>query len=430
MRKVFLDDLPKCKGGKGVGRGRGGYKYDWIKSAELHIKVPFIYDDVKGELDIIGYKKENQSVKILYNDKQYDMKTGSFIRCNLGVILGIKTLSFKIEIGQTFKDNKRNLIIIDREYRDNPNNKGKVLKYYKYKCNKCGYNEGWFVESSLSHGAGCACCCHTPRIVVEGINDIPTTAPWMVKFFQGGYDEAKKYTKCSANKIYPICPDCKMVKSKSMTPHTINTTHSIACKCGDGISYNEKFMFNLLEQLNIKFIHHKTFIWSNKKEYDFYFKLDDMKYIIEMDGAQHKKDKSNGSSWNPLEEQIKNDLYKDKLAEEHDINVIRIDCEFSDLEFIKNNILNSKLCDIFDLSNIDWNKCEESALSNICKKASDLWNRGIKDTKEISIMLNISRGSAIKYLKKATSIGWCTYGIKIDKNIKKDRPPQKKPIER
>jgi len=33
-------------------------------------------------------------------------------------VLGIKSGDFKYEIGQSFKDDKRYMIIIDREYRD------------------------------------------------------------------------------------------------------------------------------------------------------------------------------------------------------------------------------------------------------------------------------------------------------------------------
>lgn len=38
------------------------------------------------------------------------------------------------------------------------------------------------------------------------VNDIPTTSPWMIPYFQGGEEEAKKYKNQSHQKITPICP--------------------------------------------------------------------------------------------------------------------------------------------------------------------------------------------------------------------------------
>src|SRR5574344_202584 len=46
-------------------------------------------------------------------------------------------------------------------------------------------------------------------------------------------------------------------------------------------------------------------------------------------------------------------------------------CRKSELEYIKNNIFESKLNEIFDLSKIKWDECEEFALSNRVKEACD-----------------------------------------------------------
>ena len=50
-----------------------------------------------------------------------------------------------------------------------------------------------------------------------------------------------------------------------------------------------------------------------------------------------------------------NDMLKDKLAGEHDITVIRIDCRESERNFIQKNLENSILSELFDLSKVDWN---------------------------------------------------------------------------
>ena len=125
---------------------------------------------------------------------------------------------------------------------------------------------------------------------MEGINDIPTTTPWMIPYFQGGYEEAKKYTSNSHQKIRPICPDCGRVKDKEMTLNTIYRNESIGCICSDNISYCEKFIFNVLSQLNLDFktqLTKTTFKWIGHKRYDFYFKVDNEEIIIETHGKQH-----------------------------------------------------------------------------------------------------------------------------------------------
>lgn len=108
-----------------------------------------------------------------------------------------------VDINTKIVDYKRNLTIIDIEYKSNIYNiKGRKKsmreKYYKYKCNICGWDNGLIRASDLNKGAGCSCC--AGKTVVEGINDIPTVAPYMVKYFQGGYDEAKLYSIGSKKK--------------------------------------------------------------------------------------------------------------------------------------------------------------------------------------------------------------------------------------
>ena len=351
-----------------------------------------------------------------------------------------KTREFKIKIGQVFKDEKRDLIITYREYRKDKYNQD--WKWYKYTCNKCGWAEGWVTESGLlTQNTGCSCC-HN-RTVVEGINDIPTTAPWMVKYFQGGYDEAKLYTRCSEKRIYPICPDCGRVRNISVKIAHIYETKSIGCKfCGDGKSYPEKFISYILEQLNITFITElsKTiFKWCEDKRYDFYFKHNNEDYIIETHGMQHYKEgfekiKSNKKARTVAEEQ-ENDGYKKELALSNGINeenYIVIDCRKSELEFIKQNILNSRLSKIFDLNKVDWVKCEEGALSNLVKEVCEYKKNNPDITAmEIGKIFNLNRHTISHYLKRGTELEWCVYNAKEEKskNTINNNKLKRKPID-
>ena len=211
MRKVFLDNLPTYEY-----NGRTNI-YDWGKSIGYSIK--FIYDDVEGEVKITDYDNLNKKLTIEYLDGDFKIGIKNFKKCKLWAILVNRTNSFKIELFTNFKDDKRDITITDREYRivERKDGKGQNRKWYKYTCNKCGWTEGWMEEWNLKAGNGCVCCGIRPQVIVQGINDIPTTAPELVKFFQGGYDEAKLYTKGSSQKIKPICPDCGTIKDSYLS---------------------------------------------------------------------------------------------------------------------------------------------------------------------------------------------------------------------
>lgn len=409
MRKVLLDELPK--------RNR---KINWKKS--IGCKIKFIYNDIEGEIKIVNYEVKEQKLYIKYLDTPiFEISTNGFQRCAFGDLLGIITNKFKIEIGQIFKDNKRDLIIIDRKYIKSPYKKNTFLKYYKYKCNKCGFEcgghyrngenheEHWIEESNLLQGKGCAVCCSPPQIVVQGINDIATTNPKLGNLLWDKNDKYK-YTKNSNQKVNWKCPDCdEIIKNKKIS--NINKEGLSCPKCGDKLPYPEKFVFNFLQQLNIDFTYQYNPEWIKPKRYDFYFELNRQRYIVETDGDWHNKD--NNISGQTKEDSKYIDDMKNKLAREHNIEVIRIDCKKSELEWIKEYILHSKLNNLFDLSKIDWLQCHKFACNNLVKKVCNLWNNEVYSTKKISEIMKLNRTTIIKYLKQGSKIwDWCDYDPK------------------
>jgi len=434
MNKVFLDNLPQDYNEK-----TNKKVIHWSKIVGLFIF--FIYNNIKGTMEIVKYNKKGY-LTVKYNNRLFDISIASIYGCNLGKILGTVTSEFKIEIGENIKDNKRDITITNRKIiqKENTDKLGRKSiakeKWYQYHCNECGFECGeyyyqqeykeeyWIIESSLLNNSGCACCSNPSKIVVVGYNDIPTTAPWMIKYFQGGYDEAKKYTRRSREEIIPICPDCGQIKDKKMRIQNIYLRKSIGCKkCSDNISYPSKIMFNILEQLQIDFETEYNpewckYLFKDKPRrglYDFYFKLNDKKYITEMDGAWHTND-NNISGQTKMESKYIDDE-KDRLAIEHRIEKpIRIDSEISDLEYIKQNILKSKLNELFNLSKIDWKKVEEFALSNLVKVACEYKNNNTDlTTRDIGKTMKLSISTIIDYLKKGSSIGWCNYNVKEER---------------
>ena len=122
-------------------------------------------------------------------------------------------------------------------------------------------------------------------------------------------------------------------------------------------------------------------------------------------GHGHKEYKSNKKDINGAER----DKIKDSLAYKHDIVVIRIDCLESDMNYIKSNILHSKLSKIFDLSHVDWFKCEEAAQNSLVKASCELYMSGIQRTEDISKMLHIDKTTVRRYLKRGVKLGLCDF---------------------
>lgn len=408
IRKVFLDDLPH--------KGKTNQLIDWKKS--IGYKVHFVYDDIEGDIEIVDYiyiNKKSPKLKIQYRNKNSCIGVDNFKRCHLGEILKKKTSEFKIEIGQVLKDEKRDLIIIDREYRKDKSNKNR--KYYKYNCLNCGV-ELWMEESALlQQKHGCSCCSN--KTIVKGINDIATTNPEMVKYFVS-IEDVYTHTYGSGEKALMKCPDCGHEREMKISTLYVN---GFSCpRCGDGISYPNKFMCNLLSQLKeqkqiIDFKTEYSPRWITPKRYDFYFEINNKKYIVEMDGGLGHGNRNYSRSSEKIIEQSKDlDNYKDELANEHNIEVIRINCDYykavNRFNHIKNNVIHSKLNELFNLKNIDWNKCEEFGCKNLMKLVCDYWNKD-NDISYVEKETNLGRNTITRYLKSGTNLGLCSYYPKL-----------------
>ncbi len=420
-KEIFLDDLPRWEK-----RGKGNQgSIDWNQS--IKHKVKGVYGGMEFEVEIVDYDIKTKSLYIKYKDEDiFEIKTNHFSRCKLGKLLDKFTKDFKVKIGTTFKDNKRDIIIIDKKYElCESNNQNK--KYYKYKCNKCGYNDGWIEECHLLKSGGCSCC--HGKTAALGINTIWDIAKWMIDLGVSEED-AKKYTKNSNQKIIVKCPDCGRIKDKPMMINDICNNKTIRCSCGDGMSYPNKFMFNILEQLRINFDTEYSPNWIKPRRYDFYFKINDEECIIEVHGKQHYEETSRKGA-RALAEEIENDRIKKKLALINGIkeeNYIVINCKKSELEWIRDDVLISRLNDLFDLSNIKWLKCEEFALKNRVKEVCEL-KKNNPDIKivEIASFMKIGKDTIRKYLKKGAKLGWCEYDT--EKEFKKSSIKEKVQVE-
>lgn len=261
------------------------------------------------------------------------------------------------------------------------------------------------------------------RGALSGIlNLIWYKARWMVDLGVSEED-AKTYTIGSNKKIEVKCPDCG--KTKRIPPNKIYERHSIQCSCGDGIPYSEKLIENVLIQLGIKYERQYRANWSQNKVYDFY--LIDYNIIIETHGEQHYEESNRGRT---LKEEQENDKLKEELALKNGIeHYIVIDSRDSTLNWIKDNILDSELNELFDLNKVDWNKCEEYALKNKVKEVCDYYKPGMV-TDDLAKEFGISRVTAIKYLNIGTKLNWCKYEPKkeMERGLKLGRASKRKSV--
>lgn len=223
----------------------------------------------------------------------------------------------------------------------------------------------------------------------------------------------------SKTKVWLICQNCKTEKLISPGKFTF---YGMSCtKCSDGISYPEKFISSLLDQLNVKYLSQlskTTFLWCGKYKYDKY--LTDKNLIIEIHGRQHYETSTRGRSLNVEKENDKNKKQLAYINGFNDSNYIIIDAKYSELEYIKNSIMNSDLPQLlkFKEDSIDWNKCELDGLNSYVKIVCELWNAGINNLDTIVSIVKLGKSTVRRYLNQGSKIGLCSYNGKYESKKK------------
>lgn len=390
MNKVNLENLP-----------RNGSLINWRKS--IGYSVDFKYKDIIGSINIIDYDIKSKMITTQYLDnKPYKIKTGNFIRCQFEYVVGIKTYDFKFNAGDIINSTKNRSITITKQITMHCGNH--TLRGYEYTCNICGHSSEITENNIIGKNGSCPCC--SGQKIKEGFNDFYSKYPNLVKYMENPED-GKKITSNIHKKIKLKCPDCGAITLVSVS-NFVNVGKFNCSKCSDGLSYPNKFMFSFLEQLNIEFEPEKVFSWVKSRRYDFY--ISSANCIIEAHGRQHFKDDRGFPI--KLVEQQKIDEEKRNLALENGIeHYIEIDCSVSNLDYIKNNILNSKLNEFFNLSNVDWIKCDEYSVSSLLKKVCEYKRDNPNSTTgEICEIFKICRTTAKLYLRTGNKIwDWVKY---------------------
>jgi len=378
-----------------------------------------------------GIRWDNYNKYIKEDEKYYCQKCsnnlfGSAKRKNINLK---KSISFYDWCYKNLLKEEADMIIIRWDENKNIDTNGNVLTPKDVSYSSLGFNRKgyWFKcldnpehESELKNISSFTVG-EVSHLDCLQCKSIFITHPELIHFLVNKED-AHKYSFGSGKNVLMKCPDCG--HEKELVLRNLVRQGFYCPKCSDGISYPNKLCFNFLEEIKdlnkIKdFETEKTFDWLKysfknkirKGFLDFYFVLNDQKYVIEMDGFFHTND--NSMSGQTAEESKFIDNEKDRLCKEHDIIVIRIDSLKSELEYIKNNIINSnpslpQLLN-FKESDINWLKCHRYACNSFIKVVCDLWNSGIKNTKAIAEKIKLHNLTVSRYLKQGVELGWCNY---------------------
>lgn len=272
-------------------------------------------------------------------------------------------------------------------------------------CNVCN-GDFYAAARTTINGKGKGCpYCKNRRILI-GFNDIQTTNPEIADLLVNDKDKVS-YTFGTTKKLLFKCKDCNhtyQLKPSLVTPRY--------CKyCRDGVSIPEKLMLSFLTQLNIDYIYQLSklnFEWCKNYRYDFYFELNNKKYIIETHGQQHYVDRPTFNRVNHLSEIQENDLNKKNNALNNIDEYIELDCSKTDILYFENSVKNSVLSKIFNLSDVSFEQCFLDSLSSkkidVCKDFSNGMN-----SKQLREKYSLSKTAVKEYLEFGRDAGICKY---------------------
>lgn len=338
---------------------------------------------------------------IYFDEYRWRLSEGTFV-----YKLGMMGCIFKYNIGD---------VVDDLE----------ILKYVRMRnCNtRFGYlvkciHDGYIYEIRAdilnSHKTRRCPVCVNQKII-KGVNSVSTTNPELVRWFKNKED-ADNISRHSTQYSLFKCPYCGNEFKYQL--NAIPEGQDPPCRCKKDISYAEKMMRNIFEQLDINYTYQlskKHFIWCQNYRYDFYFVLNGNQYIVEMDGGLGH---GNVNYIGEVDTEGKYvDNIKNDLANKHNITLIRIDCFYKALEerfeYIKNNILISDLKNILNLSSIDWNEVKKSSDNPLLYQVCKLYNENYTII-DIIKELKIGKNTVLRKLRTGASIGIVDYNPKTE----------------
>ena len=264
---------------------------------------------------------------------------------------------------------------------------------------KYGHSFNTKAYNLIYNKTGCPICSGIKINI--GFNDMWTTNPKLAELLlykEDGY----KYTQCSEKKVWWKCPCCSEHIYKKIS--YVNKRGIVCNKCSDNISFPNRFMYNVLFQLNVDF---ETEYMLNGANYRYDFYIERYNLIIEMQGRQHY------DGWNSKritkEEIQENDKNKKDFALDNGISIyIEIDARESNKNYISNSILSSELVNYFNFDVLDWNRCLIDSIKSFVGITAQYYNNGFS-VDEISKTMKMSKTSIYRWLKIGTDLKMCNW---------------------
>lgn len=162
------------------------------------------------------------------------------------------------------------------------------------KCQNVDYHESYVINcNDFTRGKRCSYCARKNVHYFDSLGFLyHDIAKMIVEDKRNGltWEDTYKIAPYSSKKFYFKCLNCKNdSRNKKQLCQIIR--QGFSCEfCSDGLPITEKFLTNVLEQLNINFItqlNKRQYDWCNNKKYDFY--IPNLNMIIETHGVQHYK---------------------------------------------------------------------------------------------------------------------------------------------
>lgn len=395
MSKNINESLPKEQRVRQVGVNNQGEKITIIRCSKLEGQKQ-VTIDVQFEDGVIVYNRNYSNfVKgRMSHPIRYEESFAHHIEVELGLNLD--------DIWNWEKNNELGI----NPYEIKKQSNKKVWLYCLENDYHNDYNGYEMTCSSFYNGSRCGYC-NSKKIHWK--DSLAYKYPYIAKMIaipenDLTFDDCYNIACRSHKKYYVKCLDCGNIsKNKKILDNVVRGNYG--CKyCSDNISIPNKILRQISEQLNLDLEFEYSPIWLENKRLDGYDKH--LKIAIEMDAEYNDNHKG---------KRKKVDDWKDNECLKHGIYVIRIDLmdireyKNSTLNYIKRQILNSSLNQIYDLSNINWELTWKKSQNSLCVKTWELWNNGLHDIIEIANRLKVDRNTITKYLKRGVECSKCNY---------------------
>lgn len=318
------------------------------------------------------------------------------------------------EIKELLKKDNNIRFLDDVKYEDIDNVKS--TKEYNFTCDNGHHFKNILRDVFVNGKFHCTKC--GGRVVVEGETDILSTRPDFVPFLFDKED-AKRYTSKSGKVLKWQCPYCGNTFHAS--PHQMSYRRSKCDVCGRVRSVAELFITELFDQQFVLYEPQKSFIWSERKIYDFF--LPEVDAIVEVHGCQHYYD----------EKQIEIDNYKRELAKGNITHYIELNASDTSNSGLKYMVMNSDLMILTGIYNdeVNWERCFLACSPKRMYEVCEAYNRGIKEIRELALMFGVSNPTIVYDLKQGRDLGMTDYDpdiARLNARRKKNKKRHSKPV--